>query len=90
MKSNPDRVTVNLTPYRKAMLILVRVLDLAEKGGMEPQDCGAIFEAMETCLVASASDGDVEDTMQSLLDEIVEIIESSHCNSADLKKAARS
>ncbi len=66
---------MKLTPYRRVMLILAKALEIAEKGGMAPEDCGAIYQALEACLVASASDSEVKETMQSLIDEINGIIE---------------
>lgn len=64
---------MKLTPYRRVMLILIKALDVAETGGMAPEDCGAIYQALEACFVAS--DGNVEETMQSLIDQISGIIE---------------
>lgn len=65
------RIPVKLTPSRRARLILMAILQYAETGGMEPQDCGAVYEAVDNCLT-SADDPEV--FLSGLIDEIQAII----------------
>ena len=41
---------MKLTDSRRAKLILMKILDYAELGGMKPEDCGICFEAVSNCL----------------------------------------
>lgn len=70
-KAKKKRTPVKLTPSRRARLILMTILQYAETGGMEPQDCGAVYEAVDNCLT-SADDPEV--FLSGLIDEIQAII----------------
>ena len=64
--------TMKLTPSRKARLIVMKVLEYAETGGMEAEDCGIAFEAIDNCLMAVGDDPEV--AMSGLIEQIQTII----------------
>jgi hypothetical protein len=47
-----------LTPSRRAKLIVHEILVYAEKGGMKPQDCGVAYDAICNCLESSGRNPD--------------------------------
>ena len=59
---------IKLTPSRKARLIVMKVLEYAETGGMEAEDCGIAFEAIDNCLMAIGDDPEV--AMSGLIEQI--------------------
>ncbi len=73
-KAAKQRKPVKLTPSRKAKLIVMKILEYAETGGMEPEDCGIAFDAISTCLTSVADDP--EDTLGGLIDQIRTIIDA--------------
>jgi hypothetical protein len=66
--------TIELTPSYKVRLIVVKILEYAETGGMAPEDCGIAYEALSNCLDAASKHPD--ETMAGLIDQISTIIES--------------
>jgi hypothetical protein len=64
--------TLMLTPSRKARLIVAKVLEYAELGGMEPEDCGIAYEAIDNCFMAVGHDPEV--ALSGLIDQIRAII----------------
>lgn len=66
------RKLTKLTPSRKAMLIVFKILQYAELGGMEPTDCGIALEAISNCLTSTGDDPEV--VLSGLIDEIQSII----------------
>ena len=64
--------TMKLTPSRKAQLIVMKVLEYAETGGMEAEDCGIASEAIENCLMAVGDDPEV--ALSGLIEQIQTII----------------
>lgn len=65
-----DRKPLELTPYRKVNLILFSILEHAEIGGMEPDDCGAVYESVAACLGSVCKDEGNEDSLAALLQKI--------------------
>lgn len=63
--------TFQLTPSRKAKLIVMKVLEYAEAGGMTPEDCGIAWEAISNCLTDVADDPEV--ALGGLIDQIYTI-----------------
>jgi len=63
-----------LTPSRKAKLILFKILEFAEVGGMAPEDCGVAYEAISRCLDEVCIKENNETTMEGLVDQISQII----------------
>ena len=63
---------MKLTSNRRAKLALFKILEYAEIGGLTPGDCGAIYEAVSSCLDA-IDEGD-ETTLSGLIDEIQQIL----------------
>jgi hypothetical protein len=59
---------MKLTPSRKSRLIVMKVLEYAETGGMEAEDCGIAFEAIDNCLMAIGDDPEV--AMSGLIEQI--------------------
>jgi hypothetical protein len=64
--------TLMLTPSRKARLIVAKVLEYAELGGMEPEDCGIAYQAIDNCLIAVGRDPEI--ALSGLIDQIRAII----------------
>jgi hypothetical protein len=64
--------TLMLTPSRKARLIVAKVLEYAELGGMEPEDCGIAYQAIDNCLMAVGHDPEI--ALSGLIDQIRTII----------------
>lgn len=67
-----------LTPSRKAQLIVMKLLEYAEAGGMKPEDCGTVFEALSNCLGGVGSDPDL--ALEGLIDQIRSIIDAKEWN----------
>ena len=65
---------IELTPSYKARLIVFKILEYAETGGMAPEDCGITYEALSNCLDAVGKHPD--EAMSGLIDQISTIIES--------------
>ena len=66
-----------LTPSRKARLIVAKVLEYAELGGMKPEDCGVAYEAIDNCLMAVGHDP--EEALSGLIDQIRTITNAEEC-----------
>lgn len=60
---------IELTNSRKAKLIVFKILEYAETGGMLPDDCGVAFEAISCCL-------DNCDDSSGLIEQIQQILNS--------------
>lgn len=73
-KAAKKRTPMKLTPSRKARLILAKILEYAEAGGMEPEDCGIAFDALSTCLTSVADDP--EEVLAGLIDQIRTILDA--------------
>jgi hypothetical protein len=73
-KAAKKRTPMKLTPSRKARLIVMKILEYAETGGMEPEDCGVAFEAISACLISVADDP--EEALSGLIDQIRTIIDA--------------
>lgn len=69
---------LRLTPSRKAGLIVMKILEYAEAGGMEPNDCGVAWEAINNCLTAVGDDP--EATLGGLIDQIQTIVTAEEWN----------
>lgn len=74
-KAAKKRKPLKLTPSRKAMLIVMKILEYAELGGMEPHDCGIAFEAISNCLTSAGDDPEI--VLSGLIDQIQTIITST-------------
>ncbi len=70
--------TFELKPSNKASLIVVKVLEYAEIGGMAPEDCGIAYEALTKCLRAVGDDPD--EALAGLIDNITTIINTNEWN----------
>ena len=77
-KAVKKRKPVKLTPSRKSKLIVMKILEYAEAGGMEAEDCGVAFEAIDNCLMAVGDDP--EDALSGLIDQIRTIINAEVWN----------
>lgn len=62
------RKAMQLTASRKAKLIVKKILEYAELGGMEPEDCGVAYEAINSCLMAVGDDPEV--ALSGLIDQV--------------------
>lgn len=67
---------MQLTPSRQVKLILFKILEYAEVGGMAPKDCGTAHEAISNCLDNASSPEQLETTMEGLKDQIQQILDS--------------
>lgn len=65
-----------LTDSRKTKLILFKILETAEIGGMEVEHCGMIQEAVSNCLDEICVEEEDEATLSNLNKEIQEILDS--------------
>ena len=65
---------MKLTPYRKSMLIVAKLLEFAEIGGMEPTDCGAVYEAFAELFGRLCTDEGDESVMENLIGQVSQII----------------
>ncbi len=63
---------LELTPSRKAKLILMKLLEYAEAGGMRPEDCGIALEAIGNCLTSVGDDPEL--VLSELIDQIDTIV----------------
>jgi|LSQX01.2.fsa_nt_gb hypothetical protein len=87
---------MKLTNGRKARLIVFKLCEYAEVGGMTPSDCGLVYEALANCLDdISIKEGD-ESTVGGLLDQIQQILNAEdwlqsteHGHSARTPKSRR-
>lgn len=70
--------TFQLTPSRKAKLVVMKVLEYAEAGGMHPEDCGITWKAISNCLTANGSDPEV--ALGGLIDQIQTIVTATEWN----------
>ena len=61
---------MKLTEIRKSKLILAKILEYAEIGGMEKEHCGIALEAVSNCLHESKAD------MAELNQQIQQILKS--------------
>jgi hypothetical protein len=61
---------MKLNASRRVKLIVFKILEYAEIGGMEPEDCGTVFEAVGNCLDETAN------TMPDLESQIHQILAS--------------
>lgn len=71
-KAVKKRKPMKLTPSRKTRLIVAKILEYAEAGGMEADDCGVAYEAIDTCLMAVGDDPEV--ALSGLIEQIQKII----------------
>jgi hypothetical protein len=67
-KAVKKRKSIPLTPSRKARLIVRKILEYAEVGGMPPKECGVIYDAIDNCLIAVGDDPEV--ALSGLVDQI--------------------
>lgn len=65
---------MKLNSSRRAKLTLFKSLEYAEIGGLAPGDCGAIYEAVSSCLDAICKDEGDETTISGLIDQIQQIL----------------
>ena len=65
---------MQLTPSRKAKLILFKILEYAEVGGMAPEDSGVAYEAVSRCLDEVCIEEHNETTMEGLIEQISQVI----------------
>ena len=72
MKVRWSMEVLELTPSRKAKLILINVLEYAEAGGMRPEDCGIALEAISNCLTSVGDDPEL--VLSGLIDQIDMIV----------------
>jgi len=71
-KTAKKQKPLKLTPSRKARLIVGKILEYAEAGGMEAEDCGVAYEAIDNCLMAVGDDPDV--ALSGLVEQIQTIL----------------
>jgi len=71
-KAAKKRKPLQLTLSRKARLIVGKILEYAEAGGMEADDCGVAYEAIDSCLMAVGDDPDV--ALGGLIEQIQTIL----------------
>lgn len=69
----PDE-SVTLSASRRAKLVLFKILEYAEIGGMRADDCGLVYEAVSNCLDRICSEEGDESTMSSLIDQMQQIL----------------
>jgi len=69
---------LTLTPSRKAKLIVMKILEYAEVGGMEPEDCGTAMEAINNCLLSAGNDPEI--VLSGMIDQIRTIIDAKQWN----------
>jgi hypothetical protein len=74
MKRRSGMKKMRLTPSRKAKLIVFKVLEYAEAGGMAAEDCGITYEALSNCLDCVGKKPD--EALVGLIDQIDTIIDS--------------
>ena len=67
-----------LTPYKRAVLVVAKILEYAEIGGMEPEDCGIVLEALLNLLGAICEEEGDENTVAAMLDKVQEILDADH------------
>ncbi len=72
MKVRWSMEMLELTPSRKAKLILMKLLEYAEAGGMRPEDCGIALEAIGNCLTSVGDDPEL--VLSELIDQIDTIV----------------
>ena len=73
-KAAKKRTPIKLTPSRKARLIVMKILEYAETGGMEPKDCGIALDVISDGLLSVADNP--EEILAGLIDQIRTIIDA--------------
>lgn len=77
-KASKRRKPTPLTPSRKANLIVFKILEYAVIGGMDPEDSGIAYEAINNCLTNVGDDPEV--ALGGLIDQIRTIVNADECN----------
>jgi hypothetical protein len=65
---------VTLSASRRAKLVLFKILEYAEIGGMAADDCGLVYEAVSNCLDGICVEEGDESTMKGLIDQMQQIL----------------
>lgn len=65
---------VTLTASRRAKLVLFKILEYAEIGGMATDDCGLVYEAVSNCLDRICAEEGDESTLSGLIDQMRQIL----------------
>lgn len=65
---------LTLSASRKAKLVLFKILEYAEIGGMATDDCGLVYEAVSNCFDSICVEEDDESTMSSLIVQMQQIL----------------
>lgn len=67
---------MKLTSSRKVKLVLFKILEFAEIGGMAPEDCGLLWESVSNCLDEVGVCEDDQSSMENLVKQLQQIIEA--------------
>ncbi len=59
---------------RRAKLVLFKILEYAEIGGMATDDCGLVYEAVSNCLDRICAEEGDESTLSGLIDQMQQIL----------------
>lgn len=65
---------VTLSASRRAKLVLFKILEYAEIGGMATDDCGLVYEAVSNCLDSICVDERDESSVSGLIDKMQQIL----------------
>lgn len=65
---------MTLSASRKAKLVLFKILEYAEIGGMRADDCGLVYEAVSNCLDRICAEEGNESTLSGLIEQMQQIL----------------
>lgn len=63
-----------LTPARRAKLIVFKILEYAEVGGVAPEDCGAVFDTISNSFDALCTAEGGETILDDMNHQVAEIL----------------
>ncbi|MAX37944.1 MAG: hypothetical protein CME33_15420 [Gimesia sp.] len=75
-QQNTGKPSLKLTDSRKAKLVLNKMLEYAEIGGMEEEHCGMVLEAVVDCFDTICMEEGDELTMEGLVQQIRQILDA--------------
>tara|TARA_R110002126_G_scaffold291075_1_gene450308 strand:+ start:379 stop:927 length:549 start_codon:yes stop_codon:yes gene_type:complete len=75
-QQNTGKPSLKLTDSRKAKLVLNKMLEYAEIGGMEEEHCGMVLEAVVDCFDTICMEEGDELTMGGLVQQIRQILDA--------------
>lgn len=73
-----DSGKLNLTPSRRAKLIIAKILEYVEIAGVAPEDCGIAYEAISNSLDAICIHEGGETTIAGMNDQIQQILTAEY------------